>query len=149
MRIALLVCDHVVKPFLEVHGGYPYMFERLLGLPFKSHMVCDNHFPDINDYDVFIATGSKLSVYDDKPWIKHLIKFTSEVAKTDKQFIGICFGHQIIGEALGGKVAKSPEGYMIGVHEHHISESASWIDPKANKFNILMLCQDQISQLPP
>lgn len=149
MRIALLVCDHVVKPFMEIHGDYPFMFEQLLSLSFDAHFVCDNHFPDLNDYDAFIATGSKLSVYDDEPWIRELIGFTREVAKTDKRFVGICFGHQLIGETLGGKVERAADGYMIGVHEHQVVKTAAWMDPKSGHFNLLMLCQDQISKLPP
>ena len=148
MKLALLVCDHVAKPFDEVHGTYPVMFDRLLGMPADAHFVCDNQFPDIKDYDGFVVTGSKKSVYEEESWIKDLIQFTKEVADTDKKYVGVCFGHQVIGESLGGKVTKSNEGYLIGVHEHNIHRPAPWMDPEARDVNILMLCQDQISILP-
>ncbi|XOV91199.1 MAG: hypothetical protein ACFHWX_13410 [Bacteroidota bacterium] len=148
MRIALLVCDHVAEPFVKTHGDYPFMFGRLLGMPLDAHFVCDNQFPDPDEYDAFVVTGSKKSVYDDEPWIQNLISFTREVAKTKKKYVGVCFGHQIIGESLGGKVTRSPEGYLIGVHEHHVSQSANWMRPESGRYNILMLCQDQIAQLP-
>ncbi|MAB00562.1 MAG: hypothetical protein CMN86_20020 [Stappia sp.] len=148
MKLALLVCDHVAKPFDEVHGTYPIMFDRLLGMPANAYFVCDNQFPEIKDYDGFVVTGSKRSVYEKEEWISELIRLTREVAETNKKYVGLCFGHQVIGEALGGKVTKSNEGYLIGVHEHSITKPAPWMDPVSNDFNILMLCQDQISLLP-
>lgn len=76
MKTALLVCDHVLPDLVPEHGDYPMMFARLLpDLNMDSWYVCDGHFPDIRDYDVFVITGSKYSVYDDIPWIQDLKVF--------------------------------------------------------------------------
>ena len=95
MKLALLVCDHVAKPFDEVYGTYPVMFDRLLGMPANTYFVCENQFPDIKDYDGFVVTGSKRSVYEQEEWIRELIRLTKAVAETNKKYVGVCFGHQI------------------------------------------------------
>ena len=65
-----------------------------------------------------------------------------------KIFIGICFGHQLIAESLGGKVEKHQSGYLIGVHDFTFNNKLPWMKPGADGFKIVMLCQDQITTLP-
>jgi len=150
MKVALLVCDHVAAQFVEKHGDYPSMFDQLLPeLKLEPWFVCDSQFPLIGDYDAFVCTGSKLSVYDDERWILQLKAFVKDIYASGKKFVGVCFGHQMIGEALGGKVEKAALGYLIGTHTFTISQTTPWMRPSSHSYRILMLCQDQVVKLPP
>lgn len=150
MKVALLVCDHVAAQFVDKHGDYPHMFDQLLPeLKLEPWFVCDGQFPVVADYDAFVCTGSKASVYDDIPWIHQLKAFTKEVYDSGKKFVGVCFGHQMMGEALGGKVERAAVGYLIGVHKFNLLEKPVWMGEAPDSYHILMLCQDQVVKLPP
>lgn len=147
MKIGLLACDHIQKEFQD----YPVLFERL----FPKHLfeifnVCEGLFPNsASECDAWIITGSKYSVYDKIDWIIKLKSFVRDIASADKYCIGVCFGHQMLGEAMGGKVQKSENGWCVGVHEFEILNKENWMSPFQSKVNLLMSCQDQIVVLPP
>ncbi len=147
-KTALLICDHVPPGLAEEHGTYPVMFRRLLDFSFHSYYVCDDEFPEPGDYEQFVCTGSKFSVYDDFPWIDRLKELTRSVYSAEKKYVGVCFGHQMIAEALGGSVKRSEKGYLIGVHTFTIHERKPWMEPYEPGFKVLMLCQDQVVRLP-
>jgi GMP synthase-like glutamine amidotransferase len=146
MKIGLLVCDHIQKEF----PGYPSLFKGILPQhQFEIYNICDSQFPDSpKDCDAWLITGSHYSVYDDIDWIIKLKSFVQEIASANKYCIGVCFGHQMLGEALGGKVLKSENGWCVGVHEFEISERTEWMKPYHSNVNLLMSCQDQIQVLP-
>lgn len=150
MRTALLICDHVLDKFESIDGQYLDMFNRLLpSLNLQPYYVCDGEFPQTPDqYDAYICTGSKLSVYDEVEWIRELQRFVKGVYATSSKFVGVCFGHQMIAQALGGEVSKAGVGWCIGAHRITIDHPGSWMDPAAKILNVLMLCQDQVVQLP-
>jgi GMP synthase-like glutamine amidotransferase len=54
----------------------------------------------------------------------------------------------MIGAALGGVVEKAPTGWCIGVHEFEITYRETWMNPSLNDVRLLMMCQDQVVQLP-
>jgi len=150
MKTALLVCDHVLPQFHKEHGGYPEMFGNLFpNLDLVSCFVCDGDFPNIEEFNAYVISGSKYSVYDNIEWIQELKVFTRSAYDIGKTVLGVCFGHQMIAEALGGKVEKGSNGFMIGVHEFELLENEPWMGPYKSPYNMLMLCQDQITKLPP
>jgi GMP synthase (glutamine-hydrolysing) len=155
MKVALLVCDDSSRAFPHHQGSYLDMFVRLFSfikhnvelIPFDVRF---NNYPD--DWGIFngfLTTGSSFSVYEDVPWIQELKNFTCKLYESGHKFFGVCFGHQLIAESLGGKVAKAPQGWMVGVKQTDIILNKSWMDPQSSHCMVISSHQDQIIQLPP
>ena len=114
MRIGILKTDAVRTEWVAEFGEYPDMFVRLVGdanpeATFSTWDVEEGVHPtqdDIDSVDGFIITGSKSSAYDDKQWIRDLEGLIQRLHAARKKMVGICFGHQVVAQALGGVVSK-------------------------------------------
>ena len=108
MTIGILKTDTVRPEWVGRFGEYPDMFEVLLrqvdpSLDFRTWDAEAGELPDDpSAVDGFIITGSKSSVYDDKPWIRGLEDFVRHAHLARCKLVGICFGHQLVARALGG-----------------------------------------------
>lgn len=150
MKLGLLLCDHTMESVRDIAGDYDAMFANWLPAEWKVYDLQQGQQPqDLNECDAYITTGSKASVYDDEPWIHQFAALTQRIHAAGVPFVGVCFGHQMMGHALGGRVAKSPNGWGIGVHTFAISRHESWMQPTADSVSLLMSCQDQVLDLPP
>lgn len=150
MKLGLLQCDHTLESVRHIAGDYDEMFARWLPAEWTIYDLTTGGGPrDLNECDAYITTGSKASVYDDEPWIHQFAALTQRIHAANKPFLGVCFGHQMMGHALGGRVAKSPNGWGIGVHTFTITKREQWMAPAADSVSLLMSCQDQVLDLPP
>lgn len=99
-------------------GDYPDMFAHLLrdeGFTFRTYRVVDMEFPaDVHECDGWLITGSRHGVYEDHPFIKPLEALIRTAYAEAVPLVGICFGHQIIAQALGGKVERYEKGWSVG-----------------------------------
>ena len=151
MKIGLLVCDYVKAEYQAVYGTYPEMFQALFpDYELEIYRVHQGDFPEnVTDCNIYMATGSSHSVYENLEWIHQTKVFIQELYKANRYFIGFCFGHQLMASALGGKVAKATDvGWCVGVHEFRINRIKKWMRPAKTVVNFLMMCQDQVIELP-
>jgi GMP synthase-like glutamine amidotransferase len=150
MKTGLLECDHVLPEFRHIGGDYRDMFPALLpGLNFVNYDVCNGHFPkNIDECEAWLCTGSRHSVYDEVDWIIQLKEFVKKLYVSQKKFVGVCFGHQMLAEALGGKVEKAASGWCVGVHAFEVIKQEVWMAPFVPTFNLPMSCRDQVVGLP-
>jgi GMP synthase-like glutamine amidotransferase len=125
------------------------MLERLLDLgPLARFDVQRRQWPGApEDYDAYLITGSPAGVYDPLPWIGELKAFL-QAAKGKTALVGICFGHQVMAEAFGGKVVRSPKGWGVGLHDYRVTKAQSWTEG-APGFSIPASHQDQVVVRPP
>ena len=103
-------------------GDYPDMFARLLdghGFTFRTWKVVEGEFPpSVDAADGWLITGSRHGVYEDHPWIPPLEDFIRAAFAARVPVVGICFGHQIVAQAMGGKVERYAGGWAVGATDY-------------------------------
>src|SRR3954447_3592423 len=128
MKVGILQTGRPPGNLADKFGDYPTMFSQMLGPGFDIEIfdVQAGMVPQAADHEAYLITGSPAGVYDPLPWIEPLQQFIRS-AKESK-IVGICFGHQVMAEALGGHVEKSEKGWGAGLHQYAIVAREPWMD---------------------
>jgi GMP synthase-like glutamine amidotransferase len=151
MKLAILETGTPPEGVREQFGDYPSMFRRLFGEQAHDYATFDveaGQFPERPEaFAAYVVTGSSAGVYDPLPWIDPLKDFLRS-AKGRAALVGVCFGHQIMAEAFGGKVIQSPKGWGVGLHHYDVRDQEGWMDA-APRIGVPASHQDQVVELPP
>jgi len=154
ITIGVLETGKPPEEYIAKHGSYPDMFKSLLSacdanLKFQFFHILEDDMPkDINMCDAWLITGSKFGVYEEHSWLPELMDFVRQVYAQGIPMIGICFGHQLLAQALGGKVIKSEKGWSLGVSEYQMQKHYAWMEEATDSFSIQAYHQDQVVELP-
>jgi len=154
VRLGILETQIHESGVKEKYGSYAEMFQQLFlsvdgRLEFSVYQVTEGQYPEsVDECDAYLITGSKSSVYDDEPWIAELQDYVVSLHKERKKLIGICFGHQLIAQALGGLTQKSKNGWGVGNAVSNIEKTMPWMGNAKQQFSLLVSHQDQVTTLP-
>lgn len=135
-------------------GPYAGFFERALAdAGFTGEIVVvpvmDGVLPESADaHDAYIVTGSADSAYERTDWMRDLETFLRRAAKR-KPVLGVCFGHQIVAQAFGGRVEKAEHGWRLGLQRYDIAGAPPWFPLAASSLDLLASHQDQVTVPPP
>ncbi len=147
-KLTIIETGLVSPDHRALHGSFPQMFERMIGSADASasfatvRLVDGEALPDPAGLDAILITGSPAGVYDDLDWIAPLERFVRAAYDSRTPMAGICFGHQLIAQALGGIVRKSERGWGIGRHVYDVRPGNGVID--GDKIAIACSHQDQV-----
>ena len=158
LRIGLLLCDDVDPDARDEYGTYTGMFREGLDAGESSIVLTPfrafegEPLPEPGDFDGYVISGSRYSVYEDKQWIRDLMAFVRRCWEQEIKVVGICFGHQLIAHALGGRTEKAEVGWGFGIHTARITEKLPWMtngsDLHGDLYNLIVIHQDQVVEMP-
>jgi len=135
-----------------VHGPYRAVFELMfngLGVELVDLPVHEGDTPSsLRDADAWIVTGSPASVFDDLGWIRTAEELVREAVRIEAPLVGICFGHQLVAQALGGCVERSAGGWALGAKVYDTVEPLPWFPEGNSRSTILAAHQDQVVRAP-
>jgi GMP synthase (glutamine-hydrolysing) len=118
--LVILRAGDAAPPVAERRGQFPSWIRREVGTAWSGgwieHDVRIDHvpLPDPRSAAGFIITGSSSSITERAPWILRAEELVRRIHDAGTPLFGICFGHQMVGQALGGEVTKNPNGREIG-----------------------------------
>lgn len=153
-KIVLLVCDQFPGILTPDIPSYEYMFERVFKeadpkCEFEVFQTWQHELPDFyNEKAIYLITGSNNSAYDDVLWVKELKDWIRSAYDRGCHLAGICFGHQVIAEALGGKVIRSSKGWGIGIRTSFIVDNLFANLIHCDRYSVLYNHHDQVVSLP-
>jgi GMP synthase-like glutamine amidotransferase len=148
----LLVVGHVDERSRHIAGDYPELFADLLA-PFDvrvvPYAVDEDELPQsLRECDGWLCSPSRLSVYDDVPWIADVEEIIRTAIRDDHPFVGICFGHQLLAQALGGRVERAAGGWGVGVHEYEMLRHVAAMHPRLERCALIASHEDQVVEVP-
>ena len=150
MKITILETGRAPGKLVDEYPRYPDMFAALLSpsdreLAYESVAVLDGEaLPDPSACEAVLITGSPFGVYDSTPWMDPLRRFIRAAHGARIPMVGVCFGHQIIADALGGEVRKSEKGWGIGRHSYDITRRRDWMGEDRPAVSLSASHQDQV-----
>ncbi|MXU64000.1 type 1 glutamine amidotransferase [Oceanomicrobium pacificus] len=154
MRIGILVAGHINGPLANAHGTYAPMYRTMLhsAAPeietLSVSLVDGEALPAVDAADGWLVSGSRHGTYEDLPWIEPAKAFLRDAVAARIPVVGICFGHQLLAEAMGGASSKAPQGWGLGVHEYRFDRTPAWMAGAGDGFSGFAIHQDQVQTLP-
>jgi GMP synthase-like glutamine amidotransferase len=154
MKITIIETGRAPGRLSEDYPRYPEMFEALLGrvdeqLGFATVALLDGAaLPDPSACEAILITGSPFGVYDSTPWMDPLRDFIRRAFAGKTPMVGVCFGHQVIADAMGGTVAKSDKGWGIGRHTYQLTGRRDWMVHAGPTVSLSVSHQDQVLKPP-
>lgn len=154
MKITILLAGENPEALRSEFGRYSAKFENMFSkvnseFTFEPvEMFNGADFPDISELEAVVITGSAFGAYDTPSWMEPLREFIRAAYAKNVPMLGICFGHQIMADALGGKVVKSEKGWSIGRHTYRLNHCPECFLEGPGQMAIAASHQDQVVEAP-
>ncbi len=123
-------------------------FRRELEADLVEFHCPSGELPSDFRYDGFVVTGSRASVYWDREWIGQLKTWVGEAVEAGLPALGICYGHQLLADVLGGRVEPMGE-YEIGYRTVEHDGDNRLLEGIDQSMTVFTTHSDRVGDVPP
>jgi GMP synthase-like glutamine amidotransferase len=118
------------------------------GYEFRDYDLIAGELPQAPaECDAYVITGCGAPLEAELAWMAPLKRFVAG-CKHEAVLVGLGFGHQLMAEVFGGRIATSDDRWRIGLHVFSVLHQESWMD-KAASFAAPVLHRRQVAEPPP
>lgn len=118
MRPVVLKTGSTLPELRERRGDYEDWIAAGLGLERSALDVvavfAGEEPPAPGSVSAVVITGSSAYVSEREPWSERAAGWLRDAVRAGVPVLGICYGHQLLAHALGGRVARNPRGREMG-----------------------------------
>jgi GMP synthase (glutamine-hydrolysing) len=153
-RLGILLCDHALAVLAARFCDYDQMLEQAFAplhaaITWRVYDVIGGQLPaHIEECDGYLLSGSRHGCGDRLDWMLRLEDFIRALHGGDRALVGLCFGHQLMAQALGGEVQRAATGWGVGIRQYQVLAHAPWMAPALPRFALPVCHQDQVVRLP-
>lgn len=145
MRLILVQTGNTLPEIADEHGDFDVLFVRHL-FGDEAHDAAVNlvdpragdALPDPRDGDAVLVTGSASMVTERADWSERTKHWLPRVLDTGTPLLAVCYGHQLLAEAVGGAVGRNPRGRQIGTIDVALTDAGRQ-DPLFGSFGETVL----------
>jgi len=123
-------------------------FRRELDADLVEFDVNNGELPPHTEFDGLVVTGSRASVYWEEDWIDPLVDYVADAAADGVPILGVCYGHQVLAEALGGRVA-GMDDFELGYNTVEQVGDDPLLSGISEEFTVFTSHGDAVVDLPP
>lgn len=155
MTVNILLCDTFPGFLPDFIPSYEGMLTKLFStvspdVRFRVFRAMDGELPEADPAGgLYLIPGCNRGAYEPEPWIRQLLDWIRAANEREVRLAGICFGHQCIAQALGGRVEKAPMGWGTGLRESRVVDAAGLCYFPDGRMRLLYNHHDQVVALPP
>ncbi|WP_050453558.1 glutamine amidotransferase [Candidatus Burkholderia verschuerenii] len=137
------------------HGDFPSWFSRAMGGAVETEGVRvfeGKSLPPPDANRIAVITGSWAMVTDRLPWSEATAQWIRDAMTIDMPLFGVCYGHQLMAHALGGRVDYHPRGREVGCRRITLSPAAAddaLVGTLPPTFMAHLMHEQSIVELPP
>jgi GMP synthase (glutamine-hydrolysing) len=152
--LCVFVTGDPVPTARAARGTFTEMIQRTAGSLWSGpwiEVACRERraLPELGEIAGIVVTGSSASVTERAPWMLETEAYLRSAVAAELPILGICFGHQMLGQALGGRVEKNPRGRQIGSIRATLLGADPLLDASQDPFLVNTTHRDVVTELPP
>lgn len=150
--LAILVTGDPVANVEARRGSFAALLEPGLRRVWEGAVVVfdarKGELPELDALGALVITGSPESVASRAPWIVEAERAVAVAVQAGVPTLGVCFGHQLLAQALGGEVAENPRGREMGTVAIELLEPDELFEGCPSPLSANMSHRDSAVRLP-